>query len=62
MKASDYIKARTKMTKDCTIYCEICPLYQRSEYYGYFSCCEFEKKKPEEAEWVVENWYKNNNK
>ena len=57
MEALEYIKAKNRMTNDCDINCENCPLFSLNNGRG-IPCREMEIKFPENDVRIVEKWAK----
>ena len=57
MEALEYIKAKNRMTNDCDINCENCPLSSFNNGKG-ITCRELEVKFPECDIEIVEKWAK----
>lgn len=57
MDAVEYLKQKSKMTKNCTIACDTCPLAIENNN-GNLVCANFERHYIEEAVEIVENWAK----
>ena len=57
MTAIEYLKAHSRMTKNCGIDCDKCPFsrYNNGEDYN---CAELERNRPEKAIEIVEKWAK----
>ena len=55
MNAVDYLKAKGRMTDNCTLSCYDCPINNRSA-----SCMKFESDYPEQAVEIVEKCAKEN--
>lgn len=54
---AEYLKEKNRMTKECSIPCSKCPLHKNQTACQY-SCGSLEKKDPEKAVRIVENWAK----
>lgn len=54
MDVAEYLKAKSRMTKNCDIPCMECPFY----LYIETSCKDFERSHPEKAVELVEEWGK----
>lgn len=59
MNAVDYLKIKGRMTKDCTISCNKCPLDDTNTSED-INCMKFESEYPEQAVEIVEKWAKEN--
>lgn len=57
MEFIDYIKAKNRMTKECGIHCDDCPLGGENNGTAT-SCRALEIKYPEKAVEIVEKWEK----
>ena len=59
MKAVDYLKAKDRMTKECHIRCDECPLSKDINGTG-IDCMWLRRNYPEQAVEIVEKWAKEN--
>lgn len=59
MNAAEYLKSRGRMTENCNIDCDKCPLCEDNNGKGIY-CAELESEYPEQAVEIVENWAKEN--
>ena len=59
MNAVDYLKIKGKMTEDCTISCNKCPIEEINNGKDII-CMKFESEYPEQAVEIVEKWAKEN--
>lgn len=57
MDALEYFKTKNKMTNNCKVNCDICPLSYDNNSKG-ISCGKFETFYPNEAIKIVEEWGK----
>ena len=57
MDAVEYLKAKNRMTKNCDMNCEYCPLFSLNNGRG-IPCREMEIKFPENDVRIVEKWAK----
>ena len=57
MDALEYFKTKNKMTNNCKVNCDICPLSYDNNSKG-ISCGKFETFYPNEAIKIVEKWDK----
>ena len=57
MDALEYFKTKNKMTNNCKVNCDICPLSYDNNSKG-ISCGKFETFYPNEAIKIVEDWEK----
>lgn len=59
MNAVDYLKAKERMTKECCISCDECPLSKNSNGKNV-DCMWLRRKYPERIVEIVEKWAKEN--
>ena len=59
MKAVDYLKAKDRMTKECRIRCDECPLSKDINSTGV-DCVWLIRNYPKQAVEIVEKWEKEN--
>lgn len=57
MDAIEYLKTRTRMTKNCTINCSECSLYYKNNNHELY-CNKLEEYYPKVAIQIVEDWKK----
>lgn len=57
MTAIEYLRAKQRMTKKCTMICNECPFSINNNASGCF-CLDFERNNAEKAIEIVENWAK----
>lgn len=55
MEVSEYLKLRGRMTRDCCIMCDECPLDKKNNGLG-IPCVEVESKCPDRAVVIVSEW------
>lgn len=60
MDAVEYFKTKSRMTKNCNIGCDNCPLSYNYNKYDNASCMIFETIYPEKAVAIVEKWLQEN--